>query len=99
MPKQFLAVMKYEFISLSHEEVIQLISCSDLTVPFEENVFESVINWLKHELGCRKQFLPELMEHVRLPLTSKAYESESIRQCSRRVSSKKPPTNYKTASF
>jgi len=32
-------VVKYdEFLSLSPEEVIQLISCSDLAVPFEENV-------------------------------------------------------------
>lgn len=32
-------MVKYdEFLSLSPEEVIELISCNDLTVPFEENV-------------------------------------------------------------
>ncbi|XP_016658623.1 ring canal kelch homolog isoform X2 [Acyrthosiphon pisum] len=72
--KQFLEVAKYnEFLRLSPEEVIQLISLSDLDVPKEEYVFESVMNWVRHELGCRKQFLPDLMEHVRLPLTSKPY--------------------------
>ncbi|XP_016658626.1 ring canal kelch protein isoform X2 [Acyrthosiphon pisum] len=84
--KQFLEVAKYnEFLRLSPEEVIQLISLSDLDVPKEEYVFESVMNWVKHELGCRKQFLPDLMEHVRLPLTSKPV---SIKQCSRRASPK-----------
>jgi len=32
-----------------------------------------VINWVKHELNCRKDILPNLMEQVRLPLVSKKY--------------------------
>ncbi|XP_060866001.1 kelch-like protein 2 [Metopolophium dirhodum] len=77
--KQFLEVVKYdEFLSLSPEVVIQLISSSDNAVPFEENVFESVLNWIRHELCCRKQFLPDLMEHVRLPLTSKQYLLKNV---------------------
>ncbi|KAL4085456.1 hypothetical protein QTP88_027314 [Uroleucon formosanum] len=72
-------VVKYdEFLSLSHEEVIQLIACSDLTVSFEENVFESGMNWAKYELSCREQFLPDLMEHVRLPLISKPYLLDNV---------------------
>ncbi|XP_008186420.1 ring canal kelch homolog isoform X2 [Acyrthosiphon pisum] len=62
-----------EFLSLSSEQVIQLISSDKLTVPSEEKVFESVIRWVKYELGSRKRILPQLMEHVRLPLTSKDY--------------------------
>ncbi|KAL4085445.1 hypothetical protein QTP88_027304 [Uroleucon formosanum] len=77
--KHFLEVVKYdEFLSLSHEEVIQLIACSDLTVSFEENVFESGMNWVKYELSCREQFLPDLMEHVRLPLISKPYLLDNV---------------------
>jgi len=41
-------------------------------------VFECVIHWLKHELESRKDFLPELMEHVRLPLISKQYLLEKV---------------------
>ncbi|KAL4098062.1 hypothetical protein QTP88_022733 [Uroleucon formosanum] len=71
--KQFLEVVKYdEFLSLSLEEMIELISCNDLTVPFEENVFECVIDWVKYKWD-RKKFLSDLMEHVRLPLTSMQY--------------------------
>lgn len=28
---------------------------------------------MNHESGCRKDLLPKLMEHVRLPLASKEY--------------------------
>ncbi|XP_060856500.1 ring canal kelch homolog isoform X1 [Metopolophium dirhodum] len=67
--KKFLEVVKCdEFLYLSCEKVIQLISCDDLAVPFEEKVFECVINWVKYDLNSRKDFLPELMEHIRLPL-------------------------------
>ncbi|KAF0742242.1 ring canal kelch isoform X2, partial [Aphis craccivora] len=64
---------KDEFLSLNSVDVINLISCNNIFVPQEENVFECVMNWVKHDLNSRKDFLPELMEHVRLPLISKHY--------------------------
>ncbi|XP_029344678.1 kelch-like protein 3 isoform X2 [Acyrthosiphon pisum] len=67
--QHFLKLIKCEhFLSLSSEDLVKLISCNDLAVPFEEKVFECVIKWVKHDLDQRKHFLPELMEHVRLPL-------------------------------
>eukprot|EP00102_Acyrthosiphon_pisum_P015469 XP_008186033.2 PREDICTED: kelch-like protein 2 [Acyrthosiphon pisum] len=67
--KQFLEVVKSdEFLSLSSEDVVKIISCNDLAVPYEEKVFESVIKWVKKDLDQRKDFLTELMEHVRLPI-------------------------------
>ncbi|XP_025192493.1 kelch-like protein 2 [Melanaphis sacchari] len=77
--KQFIEITKCdEFLSLSSEELINLISCNDLFVPSEEKVFKSVLNWVKHELDCRKDFLPNLMKHVRLPLVSKQYLLEKV---------------------
>ncbi|KAL4085413.1 hypothetical protein QTP88_027272 [Uroleucon formosanum] len=76
-----------EFLALSSEQVIKLISSDKLVVPSEEKVFESVIRWVKYELGSRKSILPQLMEHVRLALTSKNYilknvaEDPLIRNC------------------
>ncbi|XP_016658234.1 kelch-like protein 2 [Acyrthosiphon pisum] len=67
-----------EFLSLSSEQVVRLISSDKLIVPSEEKVFESVIRWVKHKLGSRKCILPQLMEHVRLPLTSKSYISKKV---------------------
>ncbi|XP_022181945.1 kelch-like protein 3 isoform X2 [Myzus persicae] len=67
--KKFLDVVKGdEFLFLSSEDVIKIISYNDLAVTFEEKVFESVIKWVNHDLDLRKDFLPDLMEHVRLPL-------------------------------
>ncbi|XP_060870649.1 kelch-like protein 2 [Metopolophium dirhodum] len=67
--KEFLEVVKSdEFLSLSFEDVVKIISCNDLAVPYEEKVFESVIKWVKQDLDQRKDFLTELMEHVRLPM-------------------------------
>eukprot|EP00102_Acyrthosiphon_pisum_P020372 XP_016657582.1 PREDICTED: kelch-like protein 2 [Acyrthosiphon pisum] len=35
---------------------------------YNDTVFESVIKWVKQDLDQRKDFLTELMEHVRLPM-------------------------------
>ncbi|XP_003245270.1 ring canal kelch homolog [Acyrthosiphon pisum] len=67
--KHYLDVAKGEdFLSLSFEDVVKIISSDDIAVPFEEKVFESIIKWIKHDLEQRKDFLPDLMEHIRLPL-------------------------------
>ncbi|XP_001947287.2 kelch-like protein 2 [Acyrthosiphon pisum] len=75
-----------DFLSLSAALFIQLIS-SDKLASSEEKVFESVIRWVKHDSNLRKYALPQLMEYVRLPLTSKKYildkvvEESLIRNC------------------
>lgn len=43
-------------------------------------VFECVINWVKHDVETRKTHLPVLMEHVRLPLMSKYYLIEKVHE-------------------
>ncbi|XP_029346291.1 ring canal kelch homolog [Acyrthosiphon pisum] len=67
-----------EFLSLSYEQMVKLISSDELTAPSEEKIFESVVRWVKHELASRKQILPQLMEHVRLPLMSKDYILKNV---------------------
>jgi len=62
-----------EFFALSADQVARLISSDTITVPSEEKVFESVISWIQHDLDIRSQFLPVLIEHVRLPLLSQEY--------------------------
>ncbi|XP_025203650.1 kelch-like protein 2 [Melanaphis sacchari] len=77
--KQFVKVIEGdEFLSLSSEELIYLISSNDLNVAFEEKVYECVINWVKHELGCRYDSLPRLIKHVRLPLVSLEYITKKV---------------------
>ncbi|CAI6361763.1 unnamed protein product [Macrosiphum euphorbiae] len=67
-----------EFLSLSFEQMVKLIANDELTIPSEEKIFESVIRWVKHDLGSRNRVFPELMEHVRLPLTSKDYILKNV---------------------
>ncbi|XP_029345949.1 ring canal kelch homolog isoform X2 [Acyrthosiphon pisum] len=71
-------VEEEEFLSLSSEQIVKLISSDELTVPSEEKIFESVIRWVKHDLDSRKPILPQLMEYVRLPLTSKNYILKNV---------------------
>ncbi|KAL5240440.1 hypothetical protein ACI65C_007850 [Semiaphis heraclei] len=72
--KEFLYVAQCEeFLSLSYKEVVELISSNDLYVPYEEKMFECIINWVNYKLDSRKDLLPELMEHMHLPLVSIEY--------------------------
>uniref|UniRef100_A0A7N8YM90 Kelch-like family member 3 n=1 Tax=Mastacembelus armatus TaxID=205130 RepID=A0A7N8YM90_9TELE len=62
-----------EFVGLSLQQVCSLISSDKLTVSTEEKVFEAMIAWIKHDKPARVEFMPKLMEHVRLPLLSRDY--------------------------
>ncbi|XP_008181223.1 kelch-like protein 2 [Acyrthosiphon pisum] len=68
----------YEFLSLSLEQVIKLISSDRLPVSSDEKVFESVIRWVKYDLDSRQCVLFQLMQHVRLPLTSMDYILKNV---------------------
>eukprot|EP00102_Acyrthosiphon_pisum_P021908 XP_016659118.1 PREDICTED: kelch-like protein 2 [Acyrthosiphon pisum] len=67
-----------DFLSLSSAQLMKMISSDKLKISCEEKVFESVIRWVKHELDSRKCVLPQLMEYVRLPLTSKNYILDKV---------------------
>ena len=41
-------------------------------------VFEAVIAWVNYDRAQRENYLPELMEHVRLPLLSRDYLVERV---------------------
>ncbi|KAK4877917.1 hypothetical protein RN001_010423 [Aquatica leii] len=44
-----------------------------LNICSEEDVFTAVLNWVKHDLSDRKQYVAQLMEHVRLPLVNREF--------------------------
>uniref|UniRef100_A0A3B4YVH2 Kelch-like protein 3 n=1 Tax=Seriola lalandi dorsalis TaxID=1841481 RepID=A0A3B4YVH2_SERLL len=62
-----------EFLGLTLQQVCSLISSDKLTVSTEEKVFEAMIAWIKHDKPARLEYMPKLMEHVRLPLLSRDY--------------------------
>uniref|UniRef100_A0A1A9WTN9 BACK domain-containing protein n=1 Tax=Glossina brevipalpis TaxID=37001 RepID=A0A1A9WTN9_9MUSC len=59
-----------ELLLLPFQKIQELISDDQLLVKCEENVYKAAINWLKHDIEERKVHLPELMDHIRLPLIS-----------------------------
>ena len=67
-----------EFLSLSPEEVVEMISREELNVRTEEEVFEAISAWVRREEDERKDFLPELLKNVRLPLISPQYLCDKV---------------------
>ncbi|KAK3577962.1 hypothetical protein CHS0354_020801 [Potamilus streckersoni] len=67
-----------EFLSLTKTEVQEIISHDELNVSSEEQVFESVLSWIKRDLQNRQEALPELMVKVRLPLLTPQYLSDRV---------------------
>ncbi|XP_003241311.1 kelch-like protein 2 [Acyrthosiphon pisum] len=67
-----------EFLSLSSEQLVRLIPSDELTVLCEEKVFECMVCWVKHDSDSRKCILPQLLEHVLLPLTSESGTLKSV---------------------
>ncbi|GAB0093433.1 Ring canal kelch protein [Sergentomyia squamirostris] len=72
--QHFAEVVQFdEFLNLTHEQVVNLISSDRISVPSEEKVFECVIAWINYDITVRQQYLSALMEYVRLPLLSQEY--------------------------
>ncbi|KAK6018484.1 kelch repeat protein, partial [Ostertagia ostertagi] len=69
-----------EFLQLSVDRLIEVISCEDLHVQSEEQVFAAVLEWIKFDLAARKQFLPRVLEHVRTFVLSARIPCQHDRQ-------------------
>nr|XP_009862126.1 kelch-like protein 3 [Ciona intestinalis] len=69
-----------EFHNLSCQQVCELINSDQLSVSSEEMVFEAVIGWVRSDLVSRSQYMPILLEHVRLPLMPSDYLVERVDQ-------------------
>jgi len=72
-----------EFLGLSGEQLLPILSSDDLRVLNEEYVYEALIRWTKHDLQNRKDSFPELIQHIRLPMLTADYlfdqvESETL---------------------
>ncbi|XP_076805576.1 kelch-like protein 3 [Clavelina lepadiformis] len=69
-----------EFHNLSCQQVCELINSDQLSVSSEEMVFEAVVGWVRSDIASRSQFMPRLLEHVRLPLMPSDYLVERVEQ-------------------
>ena len=70
--EHFVDVVKSEdFLSLGFEKVKELMCKDELNVSEEEQVYEAVMAWVKHDLPSRECFLPDLLKCLRLFSMSK----------------------------
>eukprot|EP00794_Sanderia_malayensis_P000300 gene300-927_t len=75
----FAMVSKTEgFKKCSLDILIFFMENEDLKVLKEEEVYESMFNWIKYDVYEREKHLPNLLQHVRLPLISPFYLSEVV---------------------
>lgn len=72
------AVKNEEFLNLSGEDFAQLIDSEEVNVRAEEDVYRAVVSWLLHDPENRKDSLPALLKHVRLPLLSTAFLTQEV---------------------
>ena len=70
--QHFTAVVKSEdFLSLRFEQVKEFMCEDKLNISEEEQVYEAVMAWVKHDLSTRESFLPDLLKCLRLFSMSK----------------------------
>jgi len=70
--ENFVAVTKSEdFSRLDVEKVKELICMDEINVSEEEEVYQAMIAWIKHDLPSRECLLPDLLKCVRLFSVSK----------------------------
>ncbi|KAL9954905.1 hypothetical protein ACROYT_G042491 [Oculina patagonica] len=70
-----------EFVSISQNNLVHLISSDDIQVEKEEEVYQSVLKWVKHDEANRAAALPELLKHLRKDSLPKGFlESEMTRE-------------------
>ena len=77
----FIAVNNEEFVSISQKDLVRFISSDEIQVEKEEEVYQSVLKWVKHDEANRVAVLPELLKHLRKDSLPKGFlESELKRE-------------------
>ncbi|KAG7457085.1 hypothetical protein MATL_G00242790 [Megalops atlanticus] len=67
-----------EFLDLPGGVLVSLLQRDDLDVTQEELVFETVMRWVRAREGERLHLLPQLLQHIRLPLVDPWYFVERV---------------------
>ncbi|XP_066277413.1 kelch-like protein 24 [Branchiostoma lanceolatum] len=76
--KEFAAVNNTpEFLDLTKDQLITLISSDDLNAP-EETVYMAVMKWINHDTRMRKKGMKKLMELVRFPFMEKMFFMDKV---------------------
>ncbi|XP_038076365.1 kelch-like protein 10 [Patiria miniata] len=68
-----------EFLSLTVDELVELLYEDQLNVKMEEYVFEAVLRWIRFKEADRKAFMPRLLMNIRLGMTNTDYFMNNIK--------------------
>ncbi|XP_042899946.1 kelch-like protein 18 isoform X2 [Parasteatoda tepidariorum] len=66
-----------EFLNLQFSDIRDIVGRDELHTTTEEQVFESVMAWVKNDLA-RMKHLPELLTQVRMPLLTPQYLTDHV---------------------
>ncbi len=72
------AVKNEEFLNLSAEDLAFLLDSDEVNVRSEEDVYRAVDSWVLHDPDGRKDTLPSLLQHVRLPLLATPFLTQHV---------------------
>jgi len=79
MRENFIAVsVTEEFLAMPLTLLEDLVGSPDLNVESEEQVYKAIILWTKHDEVLRKQYLPNLLGKVKLPLLSTMFLMDTV---------------------
>ncbi|XP_035697188.1 kelch-like protein 21 isoform X1 [Branchiostoma floridae] len=62
-----------EFLQVTQERLVEYISDVNLQIDKEEQVYESVMQWVRADVDNRLSILHKVLEHVRLPFINPRY--------------------------
>ena len=69
-----------EFFSLEYKVVMKIFSSDDLVVSKEEEVYQTVIRWLKHDYEIKRTYLEKLFSCIRLSSMSTYYLMKTVQE-------------------
>ena len=73
-------VLHEEFLQLSYDAVLEIVSNDNLNVRGEEQVYEAVLAWVRHNEEERKPVIADLLKHVRMALMTAVFLSREVKE-------------------
>lgn len=67
-----------EFLGMQVNRLKELVASDDTKVDREEQIFEAIMKWMKHDADERKQYFKDLVTFVRFPLISPYYLMDHV---------------------
>lgn len=76
-----LSVKSNEMLTLSSEDMVEILSHDELNVKTEKPVFEAIIRWIDYQPDSRKKHIFTLLQCARLYLLDTSYFVEKVKYC------------------